>query len=208
MSVKAKPLPDENAAALIARIRRGDEDAFAELAEQYRGMTESAVRRFYPSFGETEGGALCDPDDLRQVAALALYRAAVSYDAEEKGKTVRFGLYAKICVNNALISELRKHRAEKNRRESGRRRIRDGNYRTPESDPLAILISAEDSAGLMREIQSGLAPLEKEVFDLYSKGMSIGSIADRLRKDRKSVSNALYRVKVKLKGLLRDRTWF
>ena len=208
MSVKAKNSPDENAAELIERIRRGDEDAFAELAEQYCGMTESAVRRFYPSFDDGDGGVLRDPDDLRQVAALALYRAAVSYDAEEKGKSVRFGLYAKICVNNALISELRKHRAEKNRRGVRGRRKKNEELRTPESDPLAILISAEDSAGLVKEMRSGLAPLEKEVFDLYSKGMSIGRIADRLGRDRKSVSNALYRVKVKLKGLLQDRTWF
>ena len=49
-----------------------------------------------------------------------------------------------------------------------------------------------------------LIPL-KEVFEYYIVGKSVTEIAERLGKDEKSVSNALYRMKVKVKGLLKNQ---
>ena len=120
---------------LTELLRRGEESAFNALADRYKPMTENAVKRFAPSFSEMDGESVWGEDDLRQCAALALYRAAMTYDPQIRGKDVRFGLYAKICVNNALISELRRaksavrrkrrrleqEKAERKRNESSRR---------------------------------------------------------------------------------------
>jgi RNA polymerase sporulation-specific sigma factor len=46
--------------------------------------------------------------------------------------------------------------------------------------------------------------MERDVFDLYITGMSVEQIAGLLGRDRKSVSNALYRMKGKIKGLLQN----
>ena len=191
--MKESSVPGEAVVRLTERIREGDGEAFEALAALYRNLTESAVTRFLPSFASED--ASHGREDLSQIAALALYRAAITYDPEGKGKTVTFGLYAKICVERALISELRRTRAERGRRERAE---------NAEGDPLAVLIEAEDSAGLVRRIRSSLAPLERDMFDLYRKGMSVGSIAAQLRCERKSVSNALYRVKAKVRGLLQN----
>ena len=98
--------------SLIEAVKQGDENAFSILLEQYKNAVDGAVRRFAPSFEITEGGGdgWCDIEDLRQYASLALYRAAATYVPGEsgKGKEVSFGLYAKICINNSLISFLRK----------------------------------------------------------------------------------------------------
>ncbi|MBO6053453.1 MAG: sigma-70 family RNA polymerase sigma factor [Clostridia bacterium] len=187
---------------LLALIRSGSESAFSVLAERYANLTESAVRGFSPSFSVAEGNAVWGEDDLRQCASLALYRAAMTYDPEKSGREVRFGLYAKICVNNALISELRKVRAE------ATRRARRGKRKEPgrSGDPLDEIVSAEGVSGLVGSISRVLSPFEKEVFDRYITGMSVEQIAQLLGKDRKSVSNALYRMKVKIKGLLQNHS--
>ncbi len=196
--MKESSVPGEAVVRLTERIREGDGEAFEALAALYRNLTESAVTRFLPSFASEDASR--GREDLSQIAALALYRAAMTYDPEGKGKAVTFGLYAKICVERALISELRRTRAER-----GRRQRAEGSSGTVrEGDPLAVLIEAEDSAELVRRIRASLAPLEKEVFDWYRKGLSVGRIAAQLRCDKKSVSNALYRVKAKVRGLLQN----
>lgn len=198
-----RSLTDER---LTEMLRGGEESAFVALADRYKPMTESAVRRFVPSFSELEGEPVWGEDDLRQCAALALYRAAITYDPETRGQDVRFGLYAKICVNNALISELRRAKAEARRK---RRRLEQeraaGKQIDPSrTDPLEQLISSENTETLVSSIRSALAPLERDVYGLYIEGMSVEQIAGTLGRDRKSVSNALYRMKVKIKGLLQN----
>ena len=186
---------------LTERIRQGDESAYGILAERYRPLTESAVKRFEPSFADLGDTSVWGEDDLRQCAALALYRAAVSYDPVGRGQKVRFGLYAKICVNNALISEFRKARTEVRRRT--RRSEQEKNV-PRRSDPLEQLITSERLDTLTGSIRSALTPLERDVYDRYMAGMSVEQIARALGRSSKSVSNALYRMKVKIRGLLQN----
>lgn len=194
---------------LTDMVKNGRDAAYGILADRYKPLTENAVRRFGPSFSGLEGDAVWGEDDLRQCAALALYRAAMTYDPRNRGKNVRFGLYAKICVNNALISELRRARSQARRKavqktghEAGKRaRDRSAARR---GDPLDQLVSLEGFGALTSSIRTALTPLERDVFDRYIKGMSVEQIAGVLGRDRKSVSNALYRMKVKVKGLLQN----
>lgn len=188
--------------SLLAKICSGDEEAFGVLTAEYKALTEGAVRRFAPSFGidDDRHSELYSEDDLRQHASLALYKAALSYDPDDKGKNVSFGLYAKICVNNALVSQLRKYKADLRRREAARNSQRSVKR---SADPLAEIISVRETDELMRNIAEVLSDYEKEIFDYYIDGKSVGEIAERLGKEEKSVSNALYRMKVKVKGLLK-----
>ncbi len=190
---------EKDPSLLLSRIRNGDESAFDILAEDYRALIEGAVKRFSVSFGGEYGiDPVYESDDLRQYAALALYKAAKTYDPDV-GKNVSFGLYAKICVNNAMISVLRKFKSEQKRKLRAREKTEK-----PVLDPLMQLISVEDESNLITRISSTLSGLEKEVFDLYIVGKSAGEIAERLNREEKSVSNALYRMKVKIKGLLKN----
>lgn len=183
--------------SLLERIRNGDDSAFGELADEYKSLTEAAVKRFLPSFDIREGeNPAFGVEDLRQCAALALFKAARTY---KDGKEVSFGLYAKICVNNALISSLRKYKTEQKRQQ----RAKEREHRTS-SDPIASLIRAEDDAQLVSKIKSELSDFEKSVFDLYINDKSTREIAEKLGREEKSVSNALYRMKVKIKGLLKN----
>ena len=120
-------------------------------------------------------------------------------DTYDEGKEVSFGLYAKICVNNALISTLRKYKTEQKRQ----RRAKERENKAP-ADPIAALINAEDDERLKAKIKTELSDFEKSVFDLYINDKSTREIAEILGREEKSVSNALYRMKVKIKGLLKN----
>ncbi len=196
---------------LLVGVRRKDVGAFECLAEQYRSLTEAAVRRFAPSFGISGEAGAEEPvyalDDLRQYASMALYRAAETYSPDDKGEKVSFGLYAKVCVQNAMITELRKYRRELKRR-TVREEVhqnhgeRDKNRRRAE-DPLCRIVSDESMRGMLEDFRSALSGYEQEVFEQYIIGKSVTEIAERLGKDAKSVSNAIYRMKVKIRGLLK-----
>lgn len=196
----------EDLASLLEKVRQGDEFAFDVLSREYKSVVDNAVRRFAPSFGIVNGNGseLYNEDDLRQYASIALYKAASTYDPEGKGKNVSFGLYTKICINNALISQLRKYKSEIRRREvalNAERTIK----RTASADPLVHLADHADATELLDRISVILSDYEKEIFDYYIEGKSVGEIAERLGKEEKSVSNALYRMKVKVKGLLKNQ---
>ncbi len=199
---------DNDVLSLLKRIRASksgspDDEAFAALAEMYEGVVESSVKRFSPSFGigQQNDGAY-EEEDLRQYALLALYRAADTYNEDEKGKSVSFGLYAKICINNALISALRKYNTEKKRREAARKSFPA--VKTV-SDPLGVIIDSEQKKSVMKQASRVLSAYEKEIFDYYIAGKSVREIAERLGKDEKSISNAVYRIKVKVRGLLKNQ---
>lgn len=191
---------------LLDRIKEGDESAFAELSELYKTMTDAAVYKFSESPVLSVDDGSCGLDDLKQYAAMALYRAAVSYEpyTDGKGKAVSFGLYAKICVNNALISVLRKQKSM--RRRANRSKQASGVAgRVGQTDPLDSLVSSEGAQALVLKIREELSALECKVFECYVAGKRVREIADELGVSEKSVSNALYRVKVKIKDLLKNQ---
>lgn len=200
--------------SILDGVKKNDDQSFEKLVEMYASLTENAVHRFSSSFGigdtsAENGDSIYDVDDLRQCAVVALYRAAKTYDIEERGRDVSFGLYAKICINNALITELRKYN----------RRIRKNNVKTPysgrvpyehgknsitENEPLHKIVSDYTTEEQLELIRENLSGYERNVFEKYAAGKSIKEIAAEVGKTEKSVSNALYRMKVKIRGLLKN----
>ena len=195
---------DKDLLILLEKIRQDNDHAFAELSEMYSSVMENAVRRFVPSFDISHNGEgqICDEDDLRQFATIALYRAAKTYDHEGRGQKVSFGLYAKICINNALVSALRKYKSEKKKRD-----LAASSCEVPQTqnDPLQVILSSEVTEQLKMQIYSLLSDYEKRVLNYYIVGKSVCEIAERLGKKEKSVSNALYRMRVKVRGLLKNQ---
>lgn len=200
--------------SILDGVKKDDNQSFAKLVEMYSSLTENAVHRFSPSFGIGEASSensdnIYDLDDLRQCAAVALYKAAKTYDIEEKGQSVSFGLYAKICINNALITELRKYnrRIRKNDVKnlySGRASHDHGKSSIVNNDPLLKIVSDYTASEQLGVIRVNLSDYELKVFEEYTAGKSIKEIAESFGKTEKSVSNALYRMKVKIRGLLKN----
>lgn len=176
-------------------IRNGNEHSFSALLSDYAPLISSLVKK-YVKDPSTE-------EDLYQEANLALYLAALSF-REEGGTT--FGLYAKICIKNRLISYLRKYGRADSMAEISDDiddyYARTQPYSAADTDPLNVLILDEDFSSLRRRIAEVLTPYENEVFARYAAGCSYREIACELGKNEKSVGNAVYRIKAKLKSLI------
>lgn len=185
---------------LIKKIKSGDDFAFEKLAQRYRGIIDSTTasvlrsieKNSYPVGSETA-------EDLRQDARFALYRAAVTYDPDGDGQNVTFGLYAKICVRNALVSVLRRMGAAKRRADRLIAKVSSSSEGADHDNASAVLdrLRVEE---LMRGGLDRLSGYERRVLLSYAEGNSVSDIAVELGKSTKSVSNALYRIRVKLQG--------
>lgn len=168
---------------LLRRIRREDPVAFDTLCEVYRpllvAMVTSAQER-YRSYGS-------EREDLDQEASLALYKAAVTYRLDQDDVT--FGLYAKICIRNRMIScgrTLIRHakasQVSKNLEQVGRE-------------------SSNSSKGrhLPEKYLARLSSYERNVYRYYAEGCSYREIAGLLNRPEKSVENAIYRIRTKIR---------
>ena len=145
-----------------------------------------------------------DRDEFRQEAVIAFYDAVKSFDTEQKNVT--FGLYAKICIKNRLVSLLRRIKAKtkKDPDVKSAKRSRSGESDTAargSSDPEKKLIQREKLTALAEAAEGILSKYEKSIFDIYIQGASYREIADKVGKSEKSIDNAIYRIKVKLKNI-------
>lgn len=173
---------------IVTRIREGDQEAFAELLGAYEPLVCAEVARHATGLGRE------DTEDLRQVALIALYRAATGFDLSQK--EVEFGLYAKICISNALVSQLRVLNRYKDELP-----LTDF-LGTAAEDPAARLLEEEAAALLRARIRAVLSSYEQRVWALYTAGCRSGEIARRLGKNTHSVENAVYRIRRKLRVAL------
>ena len=71
-----------------------------------------------------------------------------------------------------------------------------------EQGPLDSLVEAERLAELTAKIAASLSPYEQSVFVLMVEGEEDGKIAEVLGKSEKSVANAVFRIRSKLRALL------
>lgn len=175
--------------SLLTRVRNGEDEAFSLLASRFCGMTEGLVRAF------SSGSCEADERELSQEAGLALYRAARTYKPSSE---VTFGLYARICVRNALISFLRRRAVP----EGVSFCSIDALLLPDEREPIGTLVEEEQLAELTMRILEVLSPYEQSVFALLVEGEKNGRIAALLGHTEKSVANAVFRIQAKLRVLL------
>ena len=66
------------------------------------------------------------------------------------------------------------------------------------------VMETEAFEGLRARIRRNLSPYENRVWNLYSVGYPTGEIAKRLGESARSIQNAVYRIRAKLRKLLRQ----
>ena len=188
----------ETLRALIELAQQGDGNAFSELLTAYEPLISSTVSKTMakmPELTET------DAEDLRQEAIIAFYSSLISYDFSISN--VEFGLYAKVCICNRLVSQMRvikrhmSHSAPLYDQEVVAKLVSD------EGDPAARIIELESERSLLKLISESLSKYEYKVFRMYVSGMSAADMAAELDATEKSVNNAVFRIRRKLKDLLK-----
>lgn len=188
---KKKSTNENSVNDILSEIKDGNDSRFDELCKLYRPLVERSAL----SAAERYSGYGAETDDFRQECILALYNAAKKYNTEQS--EVTFGLYAKICLRNRIISVGRKL--------TKRTASVKSDSAIPDYD---IARGADDSAPsagytFTDEMLDCFSRYEREVWKLYIKGFSYSDIAAKLKKSEKSIDNAVYRVRSKLKKTAR-----
>ncbi len=174
-------------ADLIASARSGDDNAFATLADSYKRVVDIQL-------------CLCNPpaymkDDLFQEGLIGLFKAVKTYD----GKSAAFVTYATTCIRNNILSGIRKLSGQN---ALSARTISDYNEEQTVPSAEDILIDSVRARALYETVCTALSPYEKLVFDMYLSDLSYEEIAFVTKKSVKSTSNAVYRIRTKLKRIV------
>lgn len=175
---------------LITAAKDGDQAAFAELCESYKPLISSMTDRYTNAVSE---GYTVEKDDLRQEATVAFYCAVMTFDTSQS--EVSFGLYAKICIRNKMVSLLRKLRK--------RSAPKVVNKSVDKAEKFfGISFDRDELLALSEKV---LSPRERRVLMLYADGRSYKEISAETGMAEKSVDNALFRAKAKLKKHYRPK---
>lgn len=178
---------DKDILLILERVRQGDHNFFDELYQRYKPLIIGKIAEFSDRLEE---------DEIAQLSGIALYDAAMSYDPDKVDNKVTFGLYADICIRNKLISELRRVKTV----EALDGDIPPSENTVADSSPEEYVLRKEDVLSRLRRAKSMLTPFENTVFLLYLSGDSYTEIASKLGKSRKSIDNALTRIRIKFKS--------
>ncbi len=176
---------------LALGAKSGDISAFEEIARRY----EKAIYAIASTFAVPEA----ERDDLYQEGLIALYRAVCRYDES----IASFSTFAKVCIKRAMINWIRDHVSHigadgKQITEIPLESLEAILAEDSSCGPEEVYISKEALTSLKQEAVKKLSDYEKCVFLLYLEDMDAGEISEALGKSKKSVENALDRIRKKL----------
>ena len=180
---------------LVMRAKDGNDAAFSELLELYASLIESASIRYSAGLSDE------DRRDFRQESAIAFCRALDRFDPRGG---VSFGYFAKVCIENRLIDCRRKLENDP----TGQA-VSLENSEIPltptEDDPARYVLERENYLALCEQIRESLSDYENRIWTLVMSGRTPSEIARFIGADKKSVENAIARVRRKLRKKLPPR---
>ena len=189
---------------LSTMAQSGDKNAVNELLTRYKSLINKISRSYFLVGGDIE--------DIIQEGMIGLYKAIMNYNSE---KNASFKTFASTCIKNQIQSAIRVASSEKNKVLSTAMSFQDQN--TDEDDEemeimLPSTIPSPDDKVLEREnvkeifqvIKESLSELEQKVLVLYLKGYNYNEISEKMNISKKSIDNALSRIKNKLSFLKKE----
>lgn len=168
---------------LVTLARAGNDEAFALLVSRFSGMLHRLSVKL---------GGSSEEEDLAQEGLLGLLSAVQTY---RSGGSASFGTYAYTCMRNRMLSAVRSVQGE-----PPVHSLEDEPAvpQTAGEDPAALLVRLEELGSLRAHLRSVLTELEYQVLMRYLGSYSYEEIAADLSIGRKSVDNALTRLRRKL----------
>lgn len=177
-----------NEETLVASAKNGDEQAFEILAESYKRILDYHVKNLdnNPS----------NYDDLFQEGLIGLFKAVRTYD----GRSAAFATYASSCIKNSIISGVRKNATQTAKTVVTDEVAKTGEETSPSAE--SVHLDSVRAKMLYNRVYESLSEYEKTVFEMYLSDISYESIAFVTGKSVKSISNAVFRIREKLKKII------
>ena len=179
----------------ISEAQAGSNEALDELKRRYTPLLEGSASRF-----AHEGMSSQDREDIRQEALINFLNAVFSYDLSMAG--IEFGLYAKICIENGLVSFLRSFERRNRVSQISLDSVSSSADRGAAKDMLGLMAEREQAIILAGRISAVLSEYENKIWWMYVSGISVREIARSIGADSKSVSNAVFRIRKKLRKMM------
>lgn len=183
------------------KAQQGDDSAVNELLSKYKSLVNKIARSYFLTGGDME--------DIVQEGMIGLYKAVKHFNTL---KNASFKTYASTCIKHQIQTAIRNASSEKNKILSTALPIFDQTVNEDDEEievlfPSSIpspddkLIAKEHIEEIKEKIYKTLSPLEIKVLSLYLKGYSYNEIAEMGNISKKSIDNALSRIKNKLSFL-------
>ena len=184
-------------AELQTAASSGDRLAEEVLVERYMRLVRSCARPLFLAGGDSE--------DLIQEGMFGILSAIRQFDPKAGAS---FRTFAEHCVRTRLLSAVKSASRLKHLP------LNDGlslEQLSEDSDahmsamseilhqnPEDLILARERTEELYAELSQCLSKLEKQVLDLYLKGLSYREIAQVLKRDEKAIDKAVQRIRRKL----------
>ena len=194
---------------LVSRVRDGNERCLELLLSRYRNFARSKARSYFL--------AGSDKEDVVQEGMIGLFKAIRDFDLEQE---TPFRAFAELCISRQILTAIKTVNRQKHQPlnssisldapaygdDSSDRSIGDNLMASStSSDPVELVISAQEIEAIRDSMSETLTKLEGDVLRLYMDGKSYEEIAGALGNHVKSIDNALQRIKLKLQRHLESR---
>lgn len=185
---------------LVERIKNGDKQALDNLIEKYNRLILKITRSYFLVGGDRE--------DLMQEGRIGVMNAANTFNG-----SISFKNYAYTCIRSSVFSAIKKAKSKKNVPLENYVPLFGGSDDDEQYDKNEIVVGAaenpetgyinrETAEEFSHKIKDGLSELEYTILSEYLKGYSYKEIGSKVCKTEKSVDNALFRIRKKIKTIV------
>ena len=189
---------------MIKWIRGGDSKAMDDLLRKYTSTVKKEARKMYLI------GA--DEEDLIQEGMIGLFQAIRDF---EEGQGNSFSSFAFMCIRRQMYTAITASNRKKHQPlnsyisfdepaflEEPEKTLEDTiSADEKNTNPEQIVLDKEQADMIESVIVERLSSYEKKVLHLFLEGYSYDHIAQQLHKSRKSVDNAIQRIRRKFNSL-------
>ena len=163
------------------------------LARRYARLVRRCARPYFLTGG--------DYDDLTQEGMIGLLKAIREYDPS---RSDNFEAFAVLCIRRQIYDAVRRSKRKDGHLQiefveftesSDQERLSGVKF---QQDPETELLAKESAQEIQSALSGLLSVFETSVLRFYLEGYTVSEIAQRLQKERKSVDNAIGRIRRKL----------
>lgn len=194
---------------LIYLVSENNEEASDVIFKKYSNLIDYKARQYLPM---VEGKGL-DYNDLYQEGMIGLSTAINKYKENEN---IKFSTFAIICVERQICSAIRRATRKKHTllnesysldfsiddTEGGSTQLGDI-IPSENEDLLDQVVNMERQEEFVNKLNDTLTEYEKMVYELKMSGFAYDEMASMLGKSYKSVESAIFRIRTKIKHIMK-----
>ena len=187
-------------------IYENNEDAVNAIFKKYEPVIDYYAKK-YSILVESKG---LDYNDLYQEGLIGLDSAIKKYQEQ---KDIKFSTFAFLCIKRKIFTAVKNASRKKHSilNESYSLDYKSDDYKNDFSNFVYnnggiedLLVNKEEKEVFNEKIKNALTDFELRVYELKINGFSYEEISRMLDKTPKSIDSALFRIRVKIKDILKQ----